>query len=94
MSRNRNKSCITRKDVRIIKVFVFPIIPIVIIAALVFLGDRAMEFSLIRREVALAVIIVSLPTLLVLVLRLHDEPLLEEIKHRLRIVEPEKEEEN
>ena len=29
-----------------------------------------------------------------LVIRLHDEPLLEKIKHRLRMAEPEKEEEN
>ena len=48
--------------------YVFPLIPIVIIAALAFLGDRAMEYSLIQREATLAVIIVSLLTLLVLVL--------------------------
>jgi len=59
------------KEVRIIKVFVFPVIPIVIIAALAFLGDRAMEYSLIQREATLAVIIISLLTLLVLVLLIY-----------------------
>ena len=48
--------------------YVFPLIPIVIIAALAFLGDRAMEYALIRREATLSVIIVSLLTLLALVL--------------------------
>ena len=46
----------------------FPFIPIAIIAALVFLTDRAMEYSLLRREATLAVIIVGLLTFLVLVL--------------------------
>jgi 4-amino-4-deoxy-L-arabinose transferase-like glycosyltransferase len=54
--------------VTIIRLYVFPFIPIFIIVALAFLGDRAMEYSLIRREATLAVIIVSLLTLLVLVL--------------------------
>jgi len=57
--------------VRLIKVYVFPLIPIVIIAALAFLGDRAMEYALIRREATLSVIIVSLLTLLVLVLLIY-----------------------
>jgi hypothetical protein len=57
--------------VRIIKVFVFPVIPILIIAALAFLGDRAMEYSLIQREATLAVVIVGLLTLLVLVLLIY-----------------------
>ena len=40
-----------------------------------------------------AVVIVFLIVLIAyLVIRLHDEPLLEKIKHRLRIAEPEKEE--
>ena len=39
-----------------------------IIAALAFLGDRAMEYWTLQREATLAVIIVSLLTLLVLVL--------------------------
>ena len=56
---------------RIIKVFVFPVIPILIIAALAFLGDRAMEYSLIQREATLAVVIVGLLTLLVLVLLIY-----------------------
>jgi len=59
------------KEVRIIKVFVFPVIPILIIAALAFLGDRAMEYSLIQREATLAVVIVGLLTLLVLVLLIY-----------------------
>ena len=42
-----------------------------------------------------AVVIVFLIALIAyLVIRLHDEPLLEKIKHRLRIAEPEKQEEN
>jgi heme/copper-type cytochrome/quinol oxidase subunit 2 len=57
--------------VEVIRFWVFPLIPIVIIAALAFLGDRAMEYSLIRREATLAVIIVSLLTLLVLVLLIY-----------------------
>jgi heme/copper-type cytochrome/quinol oxidase subunit 2 len=59
------------KEVMLIKVYVFPLIPIVIIAALAFLSDRAMEYSLIRREATLTVIIVSLLTLLVLVLLIY-----------------------
>jgi positive regulator of sigma E activity len=51
-----------------IRLYVFPLIPIAIIAALAFLWDRAMEYSLIQKEAILAVIIVSLLTLLVLVL--------------------------
>ena len=40
-----------------------------------------------------AVVIVFLIVLIAyLVIRLHDEPLLEKIKHRLRIAEPDKEE--
>ena len=54
-----------------IRLYVFPLIPIVVIAALAFLGDRAMEYSLIRREATLTVIIVSLLTLLVLVLLIY-----------------------
>ena len=42
-----------------------------IIAALAFLGDRAMEYWLIRREATLAVVIVGLLTLLVLVLLIY-----------------------
>ena len=42
-----------------------------------------------------AIVIVFLILLIAyLVIRLHDEPLLEKIKHRLRMAEPEKEEEN
>jgi peptidoglycan/LPS O-acetylase OafA/YrhL len=42
-----------------------------------------------------AVVIVFLILLIAyLVIRLHDEPLLEKIKHRLRMAETEKEEEN
>ena len=55
----------------VIRLWVFPLIPIAIIAALAFLGDRAMEYSLIRREATLTVIIVSLLTLLVLVLLIY-----------------------
>jgi len=55
----------------VIRLWVFPFIPIFIIAALVFLGDRAMEYSLIQREATLSVIIVSLLTLLVLVLLIY-----------------------
>ena len=54
-----------------IRFWVFPLIPIVIIAALAFLGDRAMEYRLIQQEATLAVIIVSLLTLLVLVLLIY-----------------------
>jgi heme/copper-type cytochrome/quinol oxidase subunit 2 len=43
----------------------------VIIAALALLYDRAMEYSLIQKEAALAVIIVGLLTLLVLVLLIY-----------------------
>ena len=70
---------------RIIKVFVFPVIPILIIAALAFLGDRAMEYSLIQREATLSVIIVSLLTLLVLVLLIYLQR-----KHRNKKGEPDK----
>ena len=52
----------------IIRVYVFPLIPIVVIAALALLCDRAMEYRLIQREATLAVIVVALLTLLVLVL--------------------------
>jgi heme/copper-type cytochrome/quinol oxidase subunit 2 len=51
-----------------IRLYVFPLIPVVIIGALAFLGDRAMEYSLIQKEAALMVVIVCLLTLLVLVL--------------------------
>jgi len=54
-----------------IRLYVFPLIPIAIIAALAFLGDRAMEYRLIQREATLAVVIVGLLTLLVLVLLLY-----------------------
>ena len=62
-----------------IRLYVFPFIPIAIIAALTLLYDRAMEYSLIQKEATLAVIIVSLLTLLVLVLliysqRIHKNP--------------------
>ena len=63
----------------IIRFWVFPLIPIVIIAALAFLGDRAMEYSLIQKEATLTVIIVSLLTLLVLVLLIYLQP-----KHKNR----------
>jgi len=52
----------------IIRLWVFPFIPIAIIAALTFLWDRSIESSLIQKEATLAVIIVCLLTLLVLVL--------------------------
>jgi uncharacterized membrane protein YhaH (DUF805 family) len=65
--------------VEVIRFWVFPLIPIVIIAALAFLGDRAVEYSLIRREATLAVIIVSLLTLLVPVLLIYLQR-----KHRSR----------
>jgi hypothetical protein len=55
----------------VIRFWVFPLIPIVIIAALAFLGDRAMEYSLIRREAALMVVIVGFLTLLVLMLLIY-----------------------
>jgi hypothetical protein len=54
--------------VEVIRFRVFPLIPVLIIAALAFLGDRAMEYSLLQKEATLSVIIVSLLTLLVLVL--------------------------
>jgi quinol-cytochrome oxidoreductase complex cytochrome b subunit len=54
-----------------IRLYVFPLIPIVIIAALTFLWDRSIESSLIQREATLAVIIVGLLTLLVLVLLIY-----------------------
>jgi heme/copper-type cytochrome/quinol oxidase subunit 2 len=57
--------------VEVIRIWVFPFIPVFIIAALAFLGDRAMEYSLIQREATLSVIIVSLLTLLVLVLLIY-----------------------
>lgn len=57
-----------RKEVYTIRFYVFPFIPIAIIAALAFLGDRVMEYSLIQREATLIVIIVCLLTLLVFVL--------------------------
>ena len=46
-------------------------IPILILAALAFLGDRAMEYSLIQREAALTVVIVCVLALLVLVLLIY-----------------------
>jgi uncharacterized membrane protein YhaH (DUF805 family) len=55
----------------VIRFWVFPLIPLAIIAALVFLTDRAMEYSLIQKEATLAVIIVTLLTLLVLVLLIY-----------------------
>jgi hypothetical protein len=54
-----------------IRLYVFPFIPIVIIAALTFLWDRSIEYSLIQREATLAVVIVGLLTLLVLVLLIY-----------------------
>jgi len=57
--------------VEVIRLWVFPLIPIAIIAALAFLGDRAMEYSLIQKEATLTVIIVGLLTLLVLVLLIY-----------------------
>lgn len=45
-----------------------PFIPIVIIAALAFLGDRAMEYALIRQEARLMVLIVCVLAALALVL--------------------------
>ena len=56
---------------KIIRLYGFPLIPIVIIAALALLYDRAMEYSLIQKEAALVVIIVGLLTLLVLVLLIY-----------------------
>ena len=55
----------------VIRLWVFPLIPIVIIAALAFLGDRAMEYSLIQKEATLMVVIVGLLTLLALVLLIY-----------------------
>ena len=63
----------------IIRLHVFPLIPLAIIAALVFLTDRAMEYSLIQKEATLAVIIVGLLALLVLVLLIYLQR-----KHRSR----------
>jgi heme/copper-type cytochrome/quinol oxidase subunit 2 len=57
--------------VEVIRFWVFPFIPIAIIAALTFLWDRSIESSLIQKEATLAVIIVSLLTLLVLVLLIY-----------------------
>jgi heme/copper-type cytochrome/quinol oxidase subunit 2 len=54
-----------------IRLYVFPFIPIAIIAALTFLWDRSIESSLIQKEATLAVVIVSLLTLLVLVLLIY-----------------------
>jgi glucan phosphoethanolaminetransferase (alkaline phosphatase superfamily) len=59
------------KEVMMIKVFVFPVIPILIIAALTFLYDRSIESSLIQKEATLAVMIVSLLTLILLVLLMY-----------------------
>jgi heme/copper-type cytochrome/quinol oxidase subunit 2 len=73
------------KEVMTIRLYVFPLIPIMIIAALAFLGDRAMEYSLIRREATLAVVIVGLLTLLVLVLLIYLQR-----KHKNRKGGPEK----
>lgn len=67
----------------IIRLYVFPLIPILIIAALAFLGDRAMEYSLIQKEATLAVIIVSLLTLQVFVLLIYLQR-----KHKTRKGEP------
>jgi len=47
---------------------VFPLLPIAIIAALAFLGDRAMEFALTKAQVIGVVVFVSLLVLLILVL--------------------------
>ena len=55
----------------VIRLWVFPLIPIAIIAALAFLGDRAMEYSLIQKEATLMIVIVGLLTLLVLVLLIY-----------------------
>ena len=55
----------------IIRVYVFPFIPIAIIAALIFLTDRAMEYRLIQQEATLVVIIVCVLSLLVLVLLIY-----------------------
>ena len=55
----------------VIRLWVFPLIPIAIIAALAFLGDRALNYSLIQKEATLMVVIVSLLTLLVLVLLIY-----------------------
>jgi len=57
--------------VEVIRLWVFPLIPIAIIAALAFLGDRAMEYSLIQKEATLMIVIVGLLTLLVLVLLIY-----------------------
>ena len=59
------------KEVMIIRLYVFPLIPILVIAALAILCDRAMEYRLLQQEATLAVIIVSLLTLLVLVLLIY-----------------------
>jgi len=73
------------KEVMTIRLYVFPFIPIAIIAALAFLWDRSMEYSLIQKEATLAVIIVSLLTLLVLVLLIYLQR-----KHKNRKGGPEK----
>jgi hypothetical protein len=44
--------------------------------------------------IAAIVIIFLLALIAYLIMHLHDEPLLRKIKHRMRIIEPEKEEEN
>jgi hypothetical protein len=54
--------------VKIIRLCVFQIIPIAIIAALVFLGDRSMDCALTKAQVTGVVVIASLLTLLILVL--------------------------
>jgi hypothetical protein len=56
------------KEVISIRLYVFPLVPILIIAALAFLGDRSMEYALIQREATLTVIIVCILALLVFVL--------------------------
>ncbi len=48
--------------------YVFPVIPVIFIAALAFLGDRAMEYALIQKEATLSVVIVFVLTILVIVL--------------------------
>ena len=55
----------------VIRLWVFPLIPIAIIAALAILGDRAMEYSLIQKEATLVVVIVGMLTVLVLVLLIY-----------------------
>jgi len=65
--------------VEVIRFWVFPFIPIAIIAALALLYDRSIEYSLIQKEATLAVVIVGLLTLLVLVLLIYLQR-----KHRSR----------